>query len=160
MTERIKELRKSLKLSQAAFAEKIGISQGTFAFIESGKSNLTPRNADAICRVFNVNSKWLKEGKGKIFNETSFLDQLAAEKGLNEREKALIQSIIDLPPEVREGVIDWALAFAKKVNEIPAESEKEKRLREIAEQRQRLDEEERKLTGGMPLVEESLNAVG
>ena len=119
MQNRLKQLRKVLNLSQAKFAEKIGLGQRAIASIELGSAKLTDRNFDAICNVFNVNPEWLRSGVGEMFNasvEKSFLDKLAEEKGLDARGKALIQSIIDLPASVREGVIDWALNLARELN--------------------------------------------
>lgn len=119
MQNRLKQLRKVLNLSQAKFAEKIGLGQRAIASIELGSAKLTDRNFDAICNVFNVNPEWLRSGVGEMFNasaEKTFLDKLAEEKGLDARGKALIQSIIDLPASVREGVIDWALNLARELN--------------------------------------------
>lgn len=164
MNTRVKEIRETLKLSQANFAEKLGLKQRAISEIEKGSNKLTDRNFDAICSAFNVSEKWLREGVGEMFNppvEKTFLDQLAEEHGLNERDKALIKSIIDLPSEVRGAVIDWALKLAQSVNQLPAESEKEKRLREIAEQRKALDEEEQRLKGDShSFAEESLSGAG
>ena len=92
------------------------ITQQTLGGIENG-GNLTERNFNLICEKFNVNSEWLKNGTGEMFNppkEKDFIEQLAQEKNLSPREKALIESIIELPCEVRENVIDWALNLTKK----------------------------------------------
>ena len=108
--ERIKELRNELRLSQAAFGGKIGVSQRQIAHMELG-GNITNRNFETICRVFNVNPKWLESGENPMFvpsSDKDFLDRLAEEKGLNDMEKALVGSIIDLPRPAREAVIDWA----------------------------------------------------
>ena len=133
MQNRVKEIRKSKNLSQLAFGEMLGIGQNAVARIENGKSNLTDRNFDTICRVFNVNPEWLRSGVGEMFNssnEKSYLDQLAEEKGLDAKGKALIQSIIDLPSGVREGVIDWALNLARELNSKNTNSQDElQRLR-------------------------------
>ena len=70
--------------------------------------NITNRNFETICRVFNVNPKWLESGENPMFvpsSDKDFLDRLAEEKGLNDMEKALIGSIIDLPrPATRVAV--------------------------------------------------------
>lgn len=120
MLERLKKLRKEvLNLSQAEFGEKIGLKQTTVANIETGTIALTQRNFENICRVFNVRPEWLETGKGEMFvsiDDNTWLNRLAEEKGLTEKEKALIQAIIDVPPEVRGAVIDLCLNVAKKIN--------------------------------------------
>ena len=164
MRERLKQLRRELAITQAAFAEKIGLKQGSYADIERGKNKLNARNRDAICREFNINSAWLETGEGEMFREVelpakSYLDLLAEEKGLSGREKALIGSIIDLPPSARNAVIDWALALARSIDS--DETPEEKELREIQEQRRRLDEREQQLTGGNRFsVEDTFSETG
>ncbi len=63
---RIKELRKHLKLNQADFALSIGIKQGSLSDIETGKTAVTQRMMTTICAVYNVNREWLETGKGEM----------------------------------------------------------------------------------------------
>ena len=67
MNERLKELRKTLKLTQKEFGEKIGVTNFTISDIEKGKLSLTERNLNLICERFNVNKEWLKNGTGGMF---------------------------------------------------------------------------------------------
>ncbi len=69
MKERLKEIRKSKKLSQAEFAEMLNISRGHLAGLESGAKNITDRLVNDICRVFNVNTSWFIDGEGEMFND-------------------------------------------------------------------------------------------
>ena len=50
----IKELRKSKKLTQAAFAEAIGIKSASITAIETGRRKMTEEVASKIKRVFGV----------------------------------------------------------------------------------------------------------
>ena len=56
---KLKELRKSLKLSQLKFAENCGISQTTYSHYETGFNLITTMNAYAICKTYNVSMDWL-----------------------------------------------------------------------------------------------------
>lgn len=67
MNERLRELRKTLKLTQKEFGEKIGVTNFTISDIEKGKLSLTERNLNLICERFNVNKEWLKNGTGEMF---------------------------------------------------------------------------------------------
>lgn len=118
MNERLKILRKRLNISQEKLGIKLGLTQGTIADIERGKSSLTSRNAKAICQIFHVNPQWLETGEGEMFDTPgeTFLDQLAEEKNLDARTKNLINSIINLPPEKRSAILDWFLSVAESVN--------------------------------------------
>lgn len=122
MRYRIKELRKTLGLSQATFGEKIGISQQAVAAIESGKAKLADRNFSNICRSFNVNPTWLESGKGAMFNalDQDFLEQLATEKNLDSRTKSFIGSLLEIPPKERSQLIDAMLALVSAAKAVPA----------------------------------------
>ena len=50
MDERLKELRKELRLTQQAFADRLGVKRNTVATYETGKSN--PSDAQACVMVF------------------------------------------------------------------------------------------------------------
>ena len=67
MNERLKELRKTLKLTQKEFGVKIGVTNFTISDIEKGKRVLTERNLNSICEKFNVNKEWLANGIGEMF---------------------------------------------------------------------------------------------
>ena len=59
MNERIKELRKVLKLSQESFGKQLGVTGAGISKIESGERNLTEQMLKSICREFNVDYLWL-----------------------------------------------------------------------------------------------------
>lgn len=67
MNERVKELRKTLKLSGEAFGEKIGVKRAAVSKIEKGENSVTEQNIRLICREFNVNEEWLRTGEGDMF---------------------------------------------------------------------------------------------
>ena len=77
MKDRIKELRKSLKLTQQAFADRLGIKQNTVALYEMGRSGVSDGIIKSICREFNVNETWLRTGEGEMFVEKSRMDTIA-----------------------------------------------------------------------------------
>lgn len=76
MNERLKKLRKSLDLTQQEFANRIGISRNNIASYETGKSSLGDAVISLICREFNVNEKWLRDGTGEIFIEQTRDEQI------------------------------------------------------------------------------------
>ena len=77
MNQRIKQLRRSLNLTQQDFAERIGLKQNSIALIESGKRNISNQAVLSICREFNVNETWLRTGDGEMFNEMDREEQIA-----------------------------------------------------------------------------------
>lgn len=72
INERIRFLRKNeLKMTQDDFASKIDISRSNMGNIETGRIAITERVITSICREFNVNEEWLRNGSGDIFAEVS-----------------------------------------------------------------------------------------
>lgn len=66
MNNRIVQLRKSREWTQDEFAEKMGISKNYVSLIENGKKKPSDRLISDICREFNVNEKWLRDGIGDM----------------------------------------------------------------------------------------------
>ena len=58
---KIRELRKNLKLSQADFAQKIGVSPKTIAFWENGNNEPTKNSLFTICNKCNLPLNYFEE---------------------------------------------------------------------------------------------------
>lgn len=67
MNERLKELRKTLGLTQQKFADKIGVKRNSLANYETGRNTPIEAIIFSICREFNVNEEWLRNGTGDMF---------------------------------------------------------------------------------------------
>lgn len=71
MNERIKEVRKSLGLTQQEFANRIGVKRNTVATYEGGRNIPIDSVVSLICKEFNVNEEWLRTGEGEMFQDLS-----------------------------------------------------------------------------------------
>lgn len=69
MKERLKALRKELRLTQQEFADRVGISRGNIGAYEVGKNAPSDAVISLICREFHVNEEWLRTGNGEMFVE-------------------------------------------------------------------------------------------
>ena len=78
MNERIKALRKKLKLTQQEFADKLKISRGNIGAYEVGKNAPSDAVISLICKTFHVNEDWLRNGNGEMFEELPEDDEKAA----------------------------------------------------------------------------------
>lgn len=67
MNERIKELRNVLNLTQQEFADKIKVKRNTVATYEMGRSIPSDSAIALICKEFDVNEEWLRNGTGEKF---------------------------------------------------------------------------------------------
>lgn len=77
MNERVKLLRKTLDLTMEKFGEKIGVKKSAISLIESGKNSLTEQMIKAICREFDVDEEWLRNGTGSMFIERTRDEEIA-----------------------------------------------------------------------------------
>lgn len=115
MNQRIKQVRRSLDLTQQEFAVRIGMKQNSIALIESGKRNISNQAILAICREFDVNETWLRTGDGEMFLPKDPDDELSEFMGALLREdirtsvaKQLVDLIAHLPPEVLHAIAQVA----------------------------------------------------
>ena len=98
MNERIKELRKTLGLTLEKFGERVGVKKSALSLVENGKNNVSEQLFFSICREFNVNDDWLRNGEGEMFNQSDEDEELAAIvgrvlSGEDEFRKALYRQI-------------------------------------------------------------------
>lgn len=73
---RIRELRKTLEMTQNDFAVRIGLTQNTITKYETGLRSPSNQIVISICREFNVNEDWLRTGNGDMFNPMSEDEEL------------------------------------------------------------------------------------
>lgn len=76
LKDRLRELRKSTRLSQTDFAEKLGCGRGVIKGIEEGKTDISPAFADLICRTYGCDRIWLETGEGEMFRTPTRDEQI------------------------------------------------------------------------------------
>ena len=93
MKNRIKQIRKEKNLTQVEFGERIGVKGNTVTNYETGLRNPTDAVILSICREFNVNEDWLRNGTGDMYKEKdgSFTELLSE---LEESDDDFIKSLI------------------------------------------------------------------
>ena len=67
--DRLKEVRRQLKLSQAKIAKLLGFAEKAYPQYESGVRALTERHITLMYNVFHVNKEWLLTGRGEMFED-------------------------------------------------------------------------------------------
>lgn len=76
LKDRLRELRKSTRLSQTDFALKLGCSRGVIKNLEEGKTDISPAFADLICRTYGCDRIWLETGEGEMFRTPTRDEQI------------------------------------------------------------------------------------
>lgn len=102
-SERIRHLRKSVRLSQTAFGARIGTSRDSINNVENGRVTPTDVLLRAICSEFGVSFSWLKNGDGEMWESKSddVFDRLSSLYHLTALERRIIQTYCGLPQESR-----------------------------------------------------------
>lgn len=137
INNRIKEIRKALKISQHEFARLTGVSQGYISELESGKKNAGIELIISLKRL-NVSYNWLFTGEGEMFPETG-----------------RVVKIKDIP---RENIKAWIDELWEKA------PEKERTWFEVHFQKcfpeyvEWLKKKETESTSGLPEADKKLNA--
>lgn len=97
--ERLKYLRKDiLHLTQANMANSLSMDGSTFGKYEKGSIQLKDRVIINICREFNVNEEWLRNGTGEIFikQPTELIDQLCKQYNLDSLARQFLETFVTL----------------------------------------------------------------
>jgi transcriptional regulator with XRE-family HTH domain len=103
MKDRLKELRKSLGLTQGEFGKEIGMSDVAISHMESGRTAISKQNTRLICLTFRCREEWLETGKGEMMDsEAEFTDY----------EKRLLEFFRRLSPKARRMLIEYAEKLA------------------------------------------------
>lgn len=103
MNERIKILRKQLKLTQEQFASKLGVKRAAIGQVETGYNNVSEQLIKLICFNYNVNESWLRTGKGEMFEKSDNLEDLLSDA--SDLEKSIIAAYLSIDADLRDQVI-------------------------------------------------------
>ena len=124
MNERIKELRKELRLTQREFADELKISRGNIGAYEVGKNAPSDAVVSLICKTFNVNEDWLRSGAGNMFLELPEEDEEAAyvselledvDNDLFILIKEVMHTYHDLSPKSKEVIRDFSARLRENI---------------------------------------------
>lgn len=123
MNSRILEVRKNAGLTQEEFANEINLSKNYVWMMEKGERVPSDRTILEICRKFNVSLEWLTTGKGDMYTSLpdDVLDNLAIVYKLNEMDKKIISTCLNLSESEREIIKKYILSIQVfQENEKPA----------------------------------------
>lgn len=93
MKNRILKIRKDSKLNQEDFGLRLNLTKNYISLIETGNRIPSDRTISDICREFNINEDWLRNGIGDMYKEKdgSFTELLSE---LEESDDDFIKSLI------------------------------------------------------------------
>ena len=128
MHKRIELIVKESGLTKAKFAEKLGVSAPYVTMLCSGAGNPSDRTISDICRVFNVNRRYLEQGEEPMFLPeldpyTDFINALLEnnDSPMVDVIRAILRVYVELPPEDRKK----ADAFVASLKEKTAQKDRD-----------------------------------
>lgn len=124
MNDRIKELRRYLRLTQEEFAARLGIKRNTIATYETGKSNPSDAAVILICKEFNVNEEWLRDGVGEMFKAapSTILDQMAEHYSFTHRDYVAVEKFANLNRQRRDVILDFMREVVAAFDDVEADT--------------------------------------
>lgn len=109
INERIRWFRKDhLRISQAEFAQVIGMKQTSVSTFERNGASVSDQIVRSICMGFSVNEAWLRTGEGEMLEqpETFSLDQYLKERGCTALEMEIVKAYFELDAATRQKIFE------------------------------------------------------
>lgn len=106
MNERLKQLRKALKLNQVDFGAKLSLTGSAISRYESGVNTMADNIVLLICREFDVNEEWLRYGTGSMFSQKNMdlIEQLSDKYNLGLYGRQLLETYLELSDSDKRAV--------------------------------------------------------
>ena len=141
INQRIKELRKSLKLNQNEFGDKIGLKNSAISKMEQEGSTVIDQNIRLICDTFHIREEWLRTGEEPMMSdeEDAILEAFAKRYDLTPDEQTTARYMLRLSPEQRAAVLAHVKALAA---ELTAQVDAAKRAESAAKEQHTMTDEE------------------
>jgi transcriptional regulator with XRE-family HTH domain len=105
INQRIKQIRKTLELSQRTFATILSLSHSYIASIETNSREVNGRLIKLIVSEFDVNESWLLTGEGEMFSKNpdeQLTKLISLFKELSPKYQELIYQIIRILLNMKE----------------------------------------------------------
>lgn len=116
MKERIKQIRKTLSLTQDEFAEKLGLARNSIASYESGRRVPNDAIIKLICKEFNVDYYWLTEGADvDMFMKLPYtlMEKLSERYNLNKKSQMVLKTYLEAPDDEKEAIENFLTTLAE-----------------------------------------------
>lgn len=137
--DRIKLLRKNLKLTQAEFGTKIGLKPTAILMYEKGLRNVSEQSIVLITKTFNVCEEWLRSGAGDMYLPMN--DIIIDDPSLDEADRKILTSYIQMTPKQRKFIKSWIKDIASSIENADQATDKRAEAHRLIDEQ--LDAEEK-----------------
>jgi transcriptional regulator with XRE-family HTH domain len=105
VSERVKQVRKALQMSQRDFSRLLALSHTYIGGVESGFRGVNDRLVKLIVAEFGVNEAWLRGGEGEMFadnQDEQFVKLTGLYRELPAKYRNLVVRMMEILLEMRE----------------------------------------------------------
>lgn len=123
MNSRLRELRNKLGLTLEAFGKRVGVTRSAVGKIEKGERKVTEQMILSICREFNVNEDWFRNGTGGPDNmfipeDMTYMHNVGKlGNETNEFKRFYLNTMMSLPDEFWDHIYNEFKKFSDKNGE-------------------------------------------
>ena len=117
LKDRIKEIRKGQKKSQAAFGADLGCSRDAIANYEGGRAEPPETFIQLLCAKFHVREHWLRTGEGErdAGDDEALFEKIRERFRLRGLSETIARAWFRLPEEEREHIAKEVEDIAKRI---------------------------------------------
>ena len=118
--ERVKEIRRSLKLTLEKFGERLGVGKTAISKIEKGENNLSSQMMKAICNEYRVNYEYLESGTGEMFSDVpqTVVDELCEQYDLDDFDRIMLQEYLKMDEASRNVLKTYIRKICGQISEV------------------------------------------
>lgn len=118
--ERVKEIRRSLKLTLEKFGERLGVGKTAISKIEKGENNLSSQMMKAICNEYRVNYEYLESGVGEMFSDVpqTVVDELCEQYDLDDFDRIMLQEYLKMDEASRNVLKTYIRKICGQISEV------------------------------------------
>ena len=116
INQRLRQIRKHLKMQQIDFAKRLGLSQAGVSWLEQDGNTVSEQIIRLLHLDFHVSEEWLRTGNGAMFSAEadSPLEKLCREYAVSDCERKILELYFSFDPKRRKMVCDFVDDFFKK----------------------------------------------
>ena len=119
INQRVRQVRKHLKMQQSEFAKRLGLSQTSVSWLEQEGNTVSEQTIRLLYLDFHVSEEWLRTGDGPMFSseDDSPLEKLCREYAVSDCERKILELYFSFEPKRRKMVCDFVDEFFRKAME-------------------------------------------
>ena len=119
INQRLRQVRKHLKMQQSEFAKRLGLSQTSISWLEQDGNTVSEQTIRLLHLDFHVSEEWLRTGEGPMFSaeDDSPLEKLCREYAVSDCERKILELYFSFEPKRRKMVCDFVDEFFRKAIE-------------------------------------------